>query len=211
MCLNQTDLTVYAEAVESNAARPGLREITREAVRARISDVALALVLDNGFESTTVDSIAADVGISTRSFNRYFPSKEDAILGDVVTWGQSLVETVATRPTDESAWDSLRAAYQALIAADTVPNEQRKRTVRVIMGTASLRARNLEKQLLWTELLTPEIAKRISGPNAVLRARALIAASQGCFNTALTAWAAEGETRSPAALCDIAFEAVKEN
>lgn len=197
--------------MESKTARPSLREITREAVRARISDVAIALVLENGFDTTTVETIAADVGISTRSFNRYFPSKEDAILGDVVTWGRVLVETVEARPTDESAWDSLRAAYQALIAADTVPNEQRKRIVRVIMGTASLRARNLEKQLLWIELLTPAIARRISGPHAELKARALIAASQGCFNTALSAWAAEGETRSPAALSDIAFDAVKAN
>ncbi|MCI1634602.1 TetR family transcriptional regulator [Bifidobacterium sp.] len=63
--------------------RPQIRDLRARRRQQLVSDVqqvALSLIETNGFASTTVDDIARSAGISTRTFFRYFPSKEDAVL-----------------------------------------------------------------------------------------------------------------------------------
>ncbi|WP_375389273.1 TetR family transcriptional regulator [uncultured Amnibacterium sp.] len=183
----------------------GLRGIARDAVRARIAEVAVDLFSERGFDAVTIEQIAAGVGISARSFHRYFPAKEDAVLTDPEAWGLLVRDTVAARPADEDVWTSLRLAYEALLEVSDTRDDSRKRVMRVLMSTASLRARNLEKHLLWERLLTPIVAARLGGGDAALRARTVVQASLVCFDTALTAWAEPEEHRSPADLLAVCF------
>ena len=59
---------------------PGLRERRRRQTEREISDVALELFEAQGLEHTTVDQIADRVGVSPRTFFRYFATKEGAAL-----------------------------------------------------------------------------------------------------------------------------------
>jgi AcrR family transcriptional regulator len=59
----------------------GLRDRKREETRSRLEAAALTLVLQDGIEHTTVDSISAMADVSSRTFFNYFDTKEDAILG----------------------------------------------------------------------------------------------------------------------------------
>ena len=77
--------------------------------------------------------------------------------------------------------------------------------MRVLTSTASLRARNLEKHLVWGHMLTPLVAERLTGNDITLRAQAVVQSSLACFDIALTTWADPGETRSPAELLAICF------
>ncbi|MFF0817692.1 TetR family transcriptional regulator [Rhodococcus sp. NPDC003318] len=183
-----------------------LREMTRAAVRARISDAALDLFVEHGFDDVTVEQIASTVGISTRSFNRYFPTKEDAVLGDTEAWGILVRDTFAARPGDESVWHSLQQAYAALLALSDTSGERRKRGMRVLSSAPSLRARNLEKHLLWAQMLTPLVAERLDGNDTRLRAYAIVQASIACFEAALNTWAEPDENRTPTELLAIAFD-----
>ncbi|QKT14141.1 TetR family transcriptional regulator [Rhodococcus sp. W8901] len=185
--------TLYASIVESSS-NPGLRDITREAVRARIAKVAIDLFAQQGFDAVTVEQIAAEVGISARSFHRYFPAKEDAVIGDLVPWGEFVRDAFAARPADEPVWDSLRVSFEALLAQPNRDEQGSKRTMRVLTSAASLRARNLEKHLLWASLLTPLVQERLAGDLAVLRAQTLVQASLACFDVAMTTWAEPDET-----------------
>src|ERR1700737_2370781 len=54
-------------------------ERKRRAVRGELSEVALRLLTDRGFDSVTIDEIAAAAGVSRRTFFRYFSSKEDVV------------------------------------------------------------------------------------------------------------------------------------
>lgn len=180
--------------------------MTRAAVRARIADAALDLFVEHGFDEVTVEQIATAVGISTRSFNRYFPTKEDAVLGDAAAWGLVVRDTFTARPDDESVWQSLRHAYAALLSASDGGGDREKRAMRVLRSAPSLRARNLEKHLHWADMLAPLVAERLDGDDTTLRAYAIVQASIACFEAALNAWASPGESRTATQLLTIAFD-----
>jgi len=67
-------------AAKAETAKPeGLRERKRSEIYDRIVRVGYKLFLEQGFETTTIDMIAAEAGISRRTFFHYFPSKEDVL------------------------------------------------------------------------------------------------------------------------------------
>ncbi|HEX4210327.1 MAG TPA: TetR/AcrR family transcriptional regulator [Candidatus Binataceae bacterium] len=57
----------------------GVRERKRRQTRQRIAEQGLRLFLADGYESTTLDAIAAAAGISRRTFFSYFKSKDDIL------------------------------------------------------------------------------------------------------------------------------------
>ena len=57
-----------------------LRERKRRLTLDRIAEVGLKLFVENGYEATTLDAIAAASGISRRTFFYYLKSKEDVLL-----------------------------------------------------------------------------------------------------------------------------------
>lgn len=58
-----------------------LRERKHIETRANLQNSAIQLVVKNGLEKTTVDSISKLANVSPRTFFNYFDNKEDAILG----------------------------------------------------------------------------------------------------------------------------------
>src|SRR3954451_25459323 len=95
---------------------PGLRELTRRTVRAQIAERAVQLFIAQGFEETTVEQIASEVGMSARSVFRYFDTKEDMVVGSMQEAGDRLAAALADRPAGEGAWQALRAALAVLLA-----------------------------------------------------------------------------------------------
>ena len=57
-----------------------LRDIKRRETRHRIAETALRLFLNQGYEATTLDVIAAQADISRRTVFSYFRSKDDILL-----------------------------------------------------------------------------------------------------------------------------------
>lgn len=190
----------------------GLRAVARDAVRARIAEEALVLFDEHGFDETTVEDIASAVGISARSFFRYFPSKEDVVIGDLIPAGAQLRDRVARRLPAESPWTALHQGLREGAGQLDAESARWLRIMRVITGAATLRARNLEKHLTWSALLIPVIAEHVNADPRLgdLPARTLVSAAFACFDTALTSWTEAGGEIPFVEVLDRAFRAVDE-
>lgn len=103
-----------------------MREVSRNAIRARVAEVAEEMFLDNGYEATTVDAIAAAAGMSQRTFFRYFASKDDLVLHNFEQLGDNLTTRLTARPPDESDWTALRRSFD-LVADPFADPRQRAR------------------------------------------------------------------------------------
>jgi len=185
------------------------RERKRLAVQSDISDVAMRLFEEHGFDGTTIEQIAAEVGLSSRSVFRYFASKEDVVLGHLARAGLELHERLVARPLSESPWVALRAAFDASLAQFDDNPESLRRQSRMMQQTPSLRARHLEKQLRWQQLLVPNIAERLGVDDGDAGAHALVASALACLDAATTAWAAADDDRPVREVLDAAIAVVR--
>jgi len=193
-------VTSSQSATTPRHAPPTLRNRATRAVRAEIAAVAMRLFLEQGFEKTTVDQIAAEAGLSRTSFFRYFATKEDVVLGHLEELGQKILGALTARPAAEPAWQALRHAFDLLVAEASALPEQGLTMSRMLHDTPSLRARQIGKQLGWQDLLAAEVARRLGVPSDAPdpRPRALVAAALGCLNAAVDVWtAADGALPLP--------------
>jgi AcrR family transcriptional regulator len=102
-------------------ALPGLRERKRQQTLERIAETGLKLFIENGYEATTLDAIAAASGISRRTFFYYLKSKEDVLLahesGDIpsVLRPTFLKQSPGQRPIDAArgTFLTLASKYQS--------------------------------------------------------------------------------------------------
>jgi AcrR family transcriptional regulator len=201
-------MTLYDVSVNPTPVRiGGMRDIAREAVRSRLAEVAIDLFAEHGFELVTVEHIAAAAGISARSFHRYFPSKEDAVVGDLEPLGVVVRDTFASRPADEHVWESLLISFSSLLTQLGLNDARGKRAMRVIASTRSLRARNLEKHLAWAEMLTPLVAARLPD-HAPLHAATLVQTSLVCLDVAMNAWSEDESMETSVSFLERTFAAV---
>jgi AcrR family transcriptional regulator len=175
-----------------------LRERTRNAVRAELSDVAQRLFVEQGYEVTTVDSIAEAAGLSKRSFFRYFASKEDLVLGKYEVVAERIAEALADRPVDEGAWESLRRAFDGVVGYVDDPTKRAatEEMQRVVQSTPTLRAGYLEKFDRMVERVASTLDARVgrpAGPPPSARSRAVVAAAFACLQAAEASYLASPE------------------
>jgi AcrR family transcriptional regulator len=108
-----------ATTVVEGCAAPiaGRRERKKQRTREALVDAAFRLFQEKGFEATTVEEIADEVDVSSRTFFRYFASKEDVVLTFQEEQFAAMLETLAARPADEPVMTALRNAGVSMIRA----------------------------------------------------------------------------------------------
>lgn len=188
----------------------GLRERTRNMVRAELAQAALKLFVEQGFEATTVEQIAAATGLSRRSFHRYFASKEDVFGQWFVETGQQLAAALAARPAEERPWSALRRSFDDLVQGLSARPEALEIT-RMILNTPALHATHLHKHALWRDALADVLQHRPAGDGREMgriAAVALVGAALAGLDSAQSAWVAEENERSLGALLDEAMNAI---
>src|SRR6202007_3182054 len=90
-------------------AQTARSERTREALRR----AALLRFLDQGVEGTSAEQIAADAGVSLRTFYRHFASKHDLLFADYDAGLHWFRTALASRPSGEPLIKSVQAAIFA--------------------------------------------------------------------------------------------------
>ncbi|MET7735974.1 TetR family transcriptional regulator [Streptomyces sp. NPDC005402] len=177
-----------------------LRERKKQRTREALLRVAIELFTTRGYEQTTVDDIADAVGVSQRTFFRYFAGKEDAALAlDKMTVAH-FVDAVRARPPHEPPLEALRQAvlegWDTLheVVESVVPVERFLALYRVIESTPVLLAAHLRRSAEAEEVLTRVLAER-EGLDAAAdpRPRLLVAVFSGVMRLTERQWSAEGE------------------
>ena len=80
---------------------PSLRERKKRATRAALQVAALRLALERGPENVRVEEIAEAAGVSPRTYNNYFASREHAIVAAVAAdRAAHLAAAVTSRPAE---------------------------------------------------------------------------------------------------------------
>lgn len=109
--------------------------------RAALHHAAMARFQAQGVEATTAAEIAADAGVTLRTFYRHFTSKHDLLFADYDTGLRWLRGALADRPPGESVIASVRAAIFAF------PYD-----VDAVSQLATFRAEELDPERLATHL-----------------------------------------------------------
>ncbi|MEV6804102.1 TetR family transcriptional regulator [Streptomyces sp. NPDC017405] len=121
----------------------GLRERKKQRMYQDVSDIAVRLFLERGFDAVSVAEVAAAAGISKPTLFRYFPAKEDLVLHRIADH-ESEAARVAAGAADPV--DALRRHFLAgLDRRDPVTGLNDHPDVlafhRLLYGTPSLVAR----------------------------------------------------------------------
>ncbi|WP_423463651.1 TetR family transcriptional regulator [Promicromonospora sp. MS192] len=177
----------------------GLRERTRQMVKAEITDAAKRLFVERGFEATTIDDIAAAVGMSQRSVFRYFASKEEIILGKLGLVVDDALAVLRARPADESLWTSLRHVVDALVSVSATAGEREfvEPIQRLVFESEPLLAGYVQKLQRVQDAVVDVVMERAQGRGEPYEVgdpapRALTAAMFGCLVAAQFSWLASG-------------------
>ncbi|MFB9377137.1 TetR family transcriptional regulator [Kineococcus gynurae] len=161
--------------MHDDATGGGLREAKKRATRRDLSRATRRLALAEGWEAVTVEQVCAEVGVSVRTFHNYFPSKEDAALGEDPPLGTpgSLETFRAGGPTGDLLVDALTLVdpevdeeTQSDVATTIALAEREPRLLALWLG----RAQNREDELraLLAERLGTDSADPRCGTAAAL-------------------------------------------
>jgi mycofactocin system transcriptional regulator len=139
--------------------RPGRPRTTS---REEIGSVALALFAQRRFEHTTLDDIAAAVGISRRTILRYYASKNDIVWG---TFGEHLAglrARLAAADPSEPMLDTLRRAVVEF--NDYGPEQQQDLRLRMTLITTvpALEGHSMVRYAEWSDVIAEFVARRLA-------------------------------------------------
>jgi AcrR family transcriptional regulator len=78
-------------------------------------DAAVDLCLRQGYECTTVEQIAEAADVSTRTFNRYFATKDAVFIAVLDDLAHEVVAELRAQPSNLGPLEGLRAAHVAVM------------------------------------------------------------------------------------------------
>lgn len=196
-------------STDSPGSQPlGVRERTRLAIRRALAEAAIRLFTERGFADTTAREIATAVGVSERTFFRYFASKEDVVLGVLDELGIELAARLAARPAHEPPFIALRRSFDLMTETLTRDPEWSLAMMHLTHRVPALRARQVEKQDRWATRLAGVLAERMGVDASLdLRPRLYAATALSALDVAATHWEATAGAQPLGDLLDQAFTA----
>jgi AcrR family transcriptional regulator len=117
----------------------GLRERKKIKLRRSVQSEALRLFAEQGYEDTTVEQIADAADISTTTFYRYFPTKEDVVLDD--DYDPILEHIIGGGDDDEPLVTTVRRAIAAVAAAVEEDRDAALARLKLLATVPALKAR----------------------------------------------------------------------
>lgn len=163
----------------------GRREQHKADTRRALEDAALRRFATDGYDATSVQSIAADVGISARTFFRYFATKDE-----VLDMGRGARQAQVRDAVGSSSGRGLELVRMAVLALAGGLADDRDRVglrQRAAASSPVLRGRILDTIVSWERTLASALADR-----GEVEADTLAAVGVAVFRSAITGWLRDG-------------------
>jgi AcrR family transcriptional regulator len=141
-----------------------------ERTRQALQQAAMRRFVADGVHQTSVADIAADVGVTERTFYRHFPSKHAVIFADYDIGFEWFARALALRPHGEPITQSVRKAV------DAFPFD-----FQMVREAATIRSRDLDQDIITSHIrrlrdqLADEIQRFIRQRSAISADGAMIA------------------------------------
>jgi mycofactocin system transcriptional regulator len=148
--------------------------------------IALRLFAERGFESTTIEQIAAEAGVSERTFFRYFTTKASVLWAEFETEVETITAALAAVADEVPMMDAIRDAVGMAnhYHADDVP-EMRLR-MHLIATVPALSFSAAEHYEAWERAISEFAARRLGQPPGSLYpltiGRAVLAACRAAYD-----------------------------
>ncbi|WP_063025301.1 TetR/AcrR family transcriptional regulator [Nocardia niwae] len=163
--------------------RTGLREQKKQATRQALGEAALRLALERGPDNVRVDDIAEAAGVSPRTYNNYFSSREQAIVSAVTAERGT---RVAAAVTARRALGLADAVIDAIVDQYTAHSES-GRELLLITTHPGLREAFVCAATAIADPLADAMTQRI-GDAESLTARVLAAGVTAAVRIAIEQW-----------------------
>ncbi len=143
---------------------PGLRERKKDATRKALREAALRLALERGPDNVRVDDIAEAAGVSPRTYNNYYASREQAIVAAVTADREARVAAaVAAAPASVPL---SAAVTDAIVAQYTSPGSHDRDALALVAARPALREAFLAATADIADPLAAVLAARLGGHGA---------------------------------------------
>ncbi len=184
-----TDATNTADgglvAPESEVARGRPASTTRQDV----ARAALDLFARQGYDDTTVDEIASAVGISRRTFFRYYEAKPDVVWGEFDAELGRLRDSLSDAPDEEPMMEVLRRSVIATNRFGAGELDELRIRMVLISSVPTLVAHSAVRYEEWCDVVAEFAATRMGGSPGDLGPQTVARASLGAAMAAFACWA----------------------
>jgi AcrR family transcriptional regulator len=192
---------------KTNLSGEGLRERKRRETLKRITDAAICLFIEKGYEATTLGEIAAAADISRRTFFYYFKSKDDILLSLQSGMGDMLAAALRDGPQDLRPIDAVHDAVVKVCAP--FPAEDMIAIDRLMRASEAVQARKQASYIQHERTLFAALRERWPEPERETALRLVAMLSIGAVRLSLDALSREDGKRPLVELLDEAFNALK--
>ncbi len=148
--------------------------------------IALRLFAEQGFDATTIEQIAAEAGVSERTFFRYFTTKASVLWDDFEAEVETIRAALAAVPDEFPMMDAIRGAVVAAnhYHADDVPELQMR--MQLIATVPALQFSASEHYEAWERAVSEFAGRRLGEPADSLYplavGRAVLAACRAAYD-----------------------------
>ncbi len=179
------------------ASHPTTRGRRPSTTREDVARVALDLFNRQGYDETTVDQIAAAVGVSRRTFFRYYESKRDVVWGEFDAELVRLHDQLEGASEDRPMMEVLRQAVMATNRFGAGELDELRIRIGLIGTVPTLVAHSAVRYTEWCQVVAGFVARRSgSGPDD-LGPQTVARAALGAAMAAFSCWASGADDDLP--------------
>jgi mycofactocin system transcriptional regulator len=157
-----------------------------------VAAAALDLFARSGFDETTLDDVAREVGVSRRTLLRYYPSKNDLVWGAFSEHLARFRAMLAAAPVDEPWMDVIRRGVVEFndYGADELPRLRIR--MALITGVPALQAHSALRYAEWRAVVADFVATRVDLAPGDLLPQVVAHAALGTSMATYQHWIAAG-------------------